>query len=92
MKFYIYTADINSALKGDYRFSLRLSTSNELSGNGWNLIGETDLDIKIDREQLTVNACDEIDKDILETQARTQIRINELKDKKQKLLALTVQS
>ena len=92
MKFYIYTADINSALKGDFRFSLRLSTSNELSGNGWHLIGETDLDPKIDREQLTIKACSEIDKEIAEIQARTQIKVNELTDKKQKLLALTMQS
>ena len=92
MKFYIYTTDIDRTLKGDFNFSLHLSCSNDLSGNGWVLIGETDLDINIDREQLTVKACSEIDKEIAETQARTQIRINELKDKKQKLLALTVQS
>ena len=92
MKLFLYTTDIEAALKDDFAWSLTVSSRDDLddvSGNDWHLLGDIEVDITIDREQLTKLAVSDIEKKIKEVKAATSIAITSLETRQQNLLALT---
>jgi hypothetical protein len=92
MKLFIYTTDIEATLKDDFAWSLTVSDRDDLGDvgvGGWYLITDIEVDINVDREQLTKLAVSDIDKKITEVNAATSIAITELKTRQQNLLALT---
>ena len=69
MKLFLYTTDIEAALKDDFAWSLSVSSRDDLgdvSGNDWHLLGDIEVDITIDREHLTKLAISDIDNKIKE--------------------------
>ena len=92
MKLFLYTTDIEAALKDDFAWSLTVSSRDDLgdvSGNDWYLIGNIEADITIDRERLTKLAISDIDSKITELKAATSLAITSLESRQQNLLALT---
>ena len=93
MKLFLYTTDIEAALKGDFDWSLNASSRDDLGDDvlhtGWHLLGDIEVDITIDREQLTKMAVSGIEKKIKEVKAATSIAITSLETRQQNLLALT---
>ena len=92
MKLFLYTTNIEAALKDDFEWSLTVSSRNDLDdigGNDWHLISEIYIDVNIDREQLTKLAVSDIENKIKEVKAATSIAITSLETRQQNLLALT---
>ena len=92
MKLFLYTTDIEAALKDDFAWSLSVSSRDDLddvSGNDWHLISEIDIDVNIDRDRLTKLAVSDIENKIKEVKAATSIAITSLETRQQNLLALT---
>jgi hypothetical protein len=92
MKLFIYTTDIEATLKDDFAWSLTVSDRDDLgdvAGTTWYLITDIEVDINVDREQLTKLAVSNIDKKITEVKAATSLAITSLETRQQNLLALT---
>ena len=96
MKLFLYTTDIEATLKGDFDWSLNASSRDDLGDEfldtGWNLLGDFEFDLNIDREQLTKLAVSGIENKIKEVKAATSIAITQLETRQQNLLALTMEA
>ena len=91
MKLFIYTTDIEAALRDDFAWSITLSSRDDLGdigGNDWYLIGEIEYDINLDRKALTSEAISNLGKQIQEIRATTSVAITQLEGRQQNLLAL----
>ena len=89
MKLFIYATDIEAVLKDDYAWSLSISSRDDIEAGDWQLIGDVEFDINIDRSDLTKVAIEAINENIKDVQAKTEIAINSLEIRKMDLLALT---
>lgn len=89
MRLFIYSTDIEATLKGDFVWSLNASSDGELGGGGWVLVGHTEVDLDINREDLTKTAIKDLDEKIKEVEATMTATVTELKSRQQNLLALT---
>jgi len=89
MKLYIYAMEIEEVLKGDFDWSLNISSRGDLDLNDWVLMQEVDIELNVDREKLTGIAVKNLDDSIHKINGKTQAAITELEGRKQSLLALT---
>ena len=90
MKLYIYITDHESALKGDFAWSITTSSREDLGENtDWLLAGEVDVELSVDNEAISMSAINNLDKEIQETRAVSEAKITELERRKQELLAIT---
>ena len=95
MKLYIYTTDIEAALRGDFDWSLNLSTRNDLGDavdEGWYLIGEVEHAMDLDRDVLTKKAVSNLGEQIQKVKAASHVAVTQLETRQQNLLALTNES
>ena len=102
MKLFIYTTNIEEALRGNFEFSLNLSTRDDLveTGDDWRLIGEDDWTLigevehamDIDRDVLTQKAVSNLGEQIQKVKAASHAAVTQLETRQQNLLALTNES
>ena len=91
MKLFIYTTDIEAALRGDFDWSLNLSTRSDLDdvADDWCLIGEVEHAMDIDRDVLTKKAVSNLGEQIQKVKAASHVAVTQLETRQQNLLALT---
>jgi len=91
MKLFIYVTDVEEALKGDFNWSLTISSRDDFEDtvSSYVRVGEVDVDLDLDREALTKTAVDNLEEQITEVKAKTTAAITSLEARQQNLLALT---
>ena len=94
MKLFIYTTNIEEALRGNFEFSLNLSTRDDLGEacDDWCLIGEVEHAMDIDRDVLTKKAVSNLGEQIQKVKAASHAAVTQLETRQQNLLALTNES
>ena len=94
MKLYIYVTDMVAAARGNFDWSLSVSTRDDLEDTGgtpWKLVGSVESDLDVGKESMTQLAVVEINKKIAEVQAETEAKITKMKGMRDELLAITHQ-
>ena len=90
MKVYIYVTNPIEALHGNFDWCLNISTRNDLGTtvDDWSLVGETDIDVNLDFNNLTQMATDALDAKEKELTAKFTREIEVLKEERSKLLSI----
>ena len=91
MKLFIYATDLEAVLRGDFVWSLKLSSRDDLgdTGDNWILLGEIEYHISLDREALTKKAVSNLGEQIQKVKAASHVTVTALETRQQNLLALT---
>ena len=90
MKLFIYATEIEDVLKGDFAWSLSVSSRDDIE-SGWIVIGEIETELNLDHEALTGLAVNSLENEIKDIKAKTTAAITVLEGRKQNLLSLTHQ-
>jgi len=91
MKLYIYATDISQVLVGDFEWSITISSRDDIAASDWIVIGEVDVELNINREEMTAQAMQIIDEKEEEIKQKLAEKLNLLDMKRSQLLALTHQ-
>ena len=89
MKLYIYATEIDKVLVGDFEWSVTASSRGDIPASDWIVIGEVDVDLNINREEMTAQAMQIIDEQEDKIKEELAGKLNLLEMKRSQLLALT---
>jgi hypothetical protein len=91
-KMHLHINDIQGYLKGDFNFCFTLSNIGDMTIAGWVYAGEVEIKINIDRDTLTAEALDQIDKVEEKYLEEHRAKLAVLAQTRQELLCLEDQS
>jgi len=90
MKLYIYITDIQQYLKGEHSWCFTASATNDLENySPYKLVGEVEVELDTNEVKLRQKAIKIIEEKEQNARAHFQITMDEFRDEKQKLLALS---
>ena len=89
MKLYIYATDISQVLVGDFEWSITISSRDDIPASDWIMIGEVEVELDINREDMTAQAMQIIDEQEDKIKEELAGKLNLLEMKRSQLLALT---
>ena len=92
MKLYIYIRDYEAVSKGDFEFSLDITSRGDLQEsqyfNDWFLVGEFDIDLDFDAAVMAKAAVEQIEKEREAIKAELSQKMQKLDDRKASLLVI----
>ena len=89
-KLYMYITNAEETVGGAIPH-IHADTYGELTIEGWILVGETEVSVDINLDDLRETAVKNLDNAITETRAKLQAEVNGLETRRQNLLAITYQ-
>jgi len=89
IKLHAYITDTEDFMKGDYDWCFKVSSSDDLEGNGWMACGDAELNINVDNGEVIATSVLALSKQIDEEKAAFSARLYSLEERKSRLLAIT---